>query len=70
VLGTAFWLTPEGEHIWKQGVEPDRVISLERDALPSQPEDDAEVTDDELRGLSDMQLQEAFAALKETPAGS
>jgi carboxyl-terminal processing protease len=69
VLGSAFWLTPEGEHIWKQGVDPDRPISLERDALPSQPEDDAEVTDVELRALSDAQLQEAYAALgASTPA--
>ena len=64
VLGTAFWLTPQGEHIWKEGVEPDRVVTLERDAFPSRPEDDAEVSTSELEGSSDAQLRAAFAALE------
>lgn len=70
VLGTAFWLTPRGDHIWKEGVEPDRVITLERDALPSQPEDDPELNRIELDALSDVQLQEAFSALPATAASS
>lgn len=63
VLGTAFWLTPRGEHIWNEGVDPDRVVPLERDAFPSRPEDDADVTASELEGSTDAQLQAAFAAL-------
>jgi carboxyl-terminal processing protease len=63
ILGTAFWLTPHGEHIWQEGVEPDQVVTLERDAFPSRPEDDPELTALELEESADAQLQAAFAAL-------
>jgi carboxyl-terminal processing protease len=63
VLGTAFWLTAEGEHIWKVGVAPDHLVTLERDAFPARPEDDAEVSAAELEGSADAQLQQAFAIL-------
>jgi carboxyl-terminal processing protease len=70
MLGTAFWLTPDGEHIWQQGVKPDEVVPLARDEFPSRPEDDSEVTLSELRGLTDEQLQAAFAALEEASPAS
>jgi carboxyl-terminal processing protease len=65
VLGTAFWLTPEGEHIWREGVEPDRFVTLDRDVYPSRPEDDPELTASELAETGDAQLQAAFEALGE-----
>ncbi|MFN8594244.1 MAG: S41 family peptidase [Thermomicrobiales bacterium] len=60
VLGNAFWLTPKGEHIWKQGVDPDEVVSLDRNVFASRPEDDPSITTAELSASSDTQLQEAF----------
>lgn len=67
VLGTAFWLTPEGEHVWQNGVEPDQFVSLPPDAFPSRPEDDPELTATELSDSEDDQLQAAFAALEDAP---
>lgn len=65
MLGTAFWLTPSGELIWGEGVDPDTFVSLAPDAFPARPEDDADVTLDELAKLPDRQLQAAFAELAE-----
>ena len=67
VLATAFWLTPDGDHVWKEGVEPDQLVTLARDAFPSRPEDDPEVTESELEGSTDAQLRAAFEALKNAP---
>jgi carboxyl-terminal processing protease len=63
VLATAFWLTPEGEHVWQEGVEPDHFVTLARDAFPSRPEDDPELSASELEASADAQLKAAFAAL-------
>jgi carboxyl-terminal processing protease len=67
VLGTAFWLTPDGERVWKEGVKPDEVIALGRDAYPSRPEDDPQLTLSELQKSSDAQLKAAFNVLNEKP---
>ena len=60
VLATAFWLTPEGDHVWQEGVEPDQFVTLPRDAFPSRPEDDPEMTESELEGSADAQLRAAL----------
>jgi carboxyl-terminal processing protease len=65
VLATAFWLTPEGEHVWQEGVEPDQFVTLARDAFPSRPEDDPEMSVSELEASADAQLQAAFEALED-----
>jgi carboxyl-terminal processing protease len=67
VLATAFWLTPEGDHVWQEGVEPDQFVTLARDAFPSRPEDDPELTESELEGSADAQLRAAFEALEDAP---
>jgi carboxyl-terminal processing protease len=67
VLATAFWLTPEGDLVWKEGVEPDQFVTLARDAFPSRPEDDPELTKGELEGSADAQLRAAFEALGGVP---
>jgi carboxyl-terminal processing protease len=67
VLATAFWLTPDGDHVWQQGVEPDELVTLARDAFPSRPEDDPELTVSELEGSADGQLRAAFEALEGAP---
>jgi carboxyl-terminal processing protease len=67
VLGTAFWLTPEGEHVWQNGVDPDQFVTLAPNAFPSRPEDDPELTAAELTDTEDDQLQAAFAALEDAP---
>jgi len=67
VLATAFWLTPDGDHVWKEGVEPDQFVTLARDAFPSRPEDDPELTESELEGSADAQLRAAFDAVEDVP---
>lgn len=67
VLGTAFWLTPEGEHVWQDGVDPDQFVTLAPNAFPSRPEDDPELTAAELTDTEDDQLQAAYAALEDAP---
>jgi len=67
VLATAFWLTPEGDHVWQEGVEPDQFVTLATDAFPSRPEDDPELTESELEGSADAQLRAAFATLGGVP---
>jgi carboxyl-terminal processing protease len=67
VLATAFWLTPQGERVWQEGVDPDQFVSLARDAFPSRPEDDPVVSESELAASADAQLQAAFAALDDGP---
>ena len=63
VLATAFWLTPDGDLVWKEGVEPNQFVTLARDAFPSRPEDDPELTASELEGSTDAQLRAAFEGL-------
>lgn len=68
ILGTAFWLTPEGEHVWQQGVDPDTFVSMAPDEFPVRPEDDPNLTAEELATSNDAQLQAAFAAIETTAA--
>ncbi|MDQ2652971.1 MAG: S41 family peptidase [Chloroflexota bacterium] len=65
ILGTAFWLTPKGEHVWQEGVDPDQFVMMESNEFPARPEDDPDMTQAELAATSDVQLQAAFAALDE-----
>ena len=62
ILGTAFWLTPKGEHVWQEGVDPDEFVMMESNEFPARPEDDPDMTETELEASSDVQLQAAFAA--------
>jgi carboxyl-terminal processing protease len=70
VLGTAFWLTPHGERMWKEGVKPDETVALDRDAYPSRPEDDPQLDLTELHASADAQLKAAFDLLNEKPVAS
>lgn len=65
VLGTAFWLTPKGEHVWQEGVDPDEFVMMESNEFPARPEDDPDMTLSELTSSSDVQLQAAYAALED-----
>ncbi len=61
-MGISLWLTPDGESLWNQGVDPDLEIANEpgvRITLPYTFEGN-EVTDDEFAALEDDQLLTAF----------
>ncbi|HEV2108311.1 MAG TPA: S41 family peptidase, partial [Thermomicrobiales bacterium] len=63
VIGTGLWLTPEGESIWKEGVEPDRRVSLDSGVYAVVPADDANITARELARMEDTQLRAAQAVV-------
>ena len=63
LLGTALWLSAEGERLWKEGVEPDREVEMPLDATPSRPADDAELSAADWAGVDDPQLEAAVEAL-------
>ncbi len=65
LLGTALWLTADGEQLWRKGVEPSRQVELPFDAVPSRPSDDGSVTVAELGQSSDDQLQVAYREVTE-----
>lgn len=70
VLGTKLWLTPDGDEIWKVGVDPDIELTPEQDELPAIPllfEGD-QVTSEQLAESGDTQLQAGVDAL--TGAGA
>lgn len=60
LLGTAFWLTPNGEQIWRRGVEPDLTVELPASAAPHRPGADRRVSAEEFAAIEDAQLQRAF----------
>jgi carboxyl-terminal processing protease len=57
LLGTALWLSADGERLWREGVEPDREVPMPLDAIPSRPTDDADLSADEWAALDDAQLK-------------
>ena len=60
VLGTALWLEPDGDQIWKTGLDPDQEVGLADDAEQLRAFSDPEITLDELTASSDEQLKAAF----------
>jgi carboxyl-terminal processing protease len=67
LLGTALWLSADGERLWREGVEPDREVPMPLDALPSRPSDDADLSADEWTALDDAQLKAAVDDVVDGP---
>ena len=63
LLGTALWLEPDGDQIWKQGVEPDEEVILPESGEQIRPSQDNDISSSELQASSDSQLQAAFDAI-------
>jgi carboxyl-terminal processing protease len=68
VIGTNFWLTPNGELAWHKGIEPDLEISLAPESEIQSPSDDPRLSKAELEKTTDDQLkkahQEVLAAVR------
>jgi len=60
LLGTALWLEPDGEQIWKHGVAPDDEVKLPPDSDQVRPSVGGEISLSELQASSDVQLKAAF----------
>ena len=63
LLGTALWLEPDGDQVWKTGVVPDQEVALEPGEFISRPSDDAELTTSELVATGDAQLIAGYETL-------
>jgi carboxyl-terminal processing protease len=63
LIGTALWLDPDGNRLWKEGVAPEKVVEMPLDAWPSRPVDDPDVTAAELAASEDVQLTAAVESL-------
>lgn len=65
LLGTKLWLTADGEQIWKRGVEPTTVVTLEPGVSPTLPIEfeTEEVSREQLQSLEDTQLLTAYREL-------
>lgn len=63
LLGTALWLSADGERLWKEGVAPDREVKMPLDASPSRPTDDRDLSPGEWSALDDPQLKAAAQLL-------
>jgi carboxyl-terminal processing protease len=63
LLAVAEWLTPDGRQIWHQGIKPDIEVTLPRDVLPVQPEQDNKPAEPEGPG-DDVQLKKAIEVLR------
>lgn len=60
LLGTQQWLTPDGELIRGQGIEPDELVALPEDVAPLRPAEAAELSVSALLNGPDTQLARAF----------
>lgn len=63
VLGTALWLTPNGEQVWHVGVSPNIEVELPAGVDPLRPKSGRSITADELEQSGDTQVQRAFQEL-------
>lgn len=70
VIGTGLWLTPDGQSIWKEGVDPDEEITLPFGDYPVVPADDTNITARELARSDDTQLQAAQNEASQLAAGT
>ncbi len=71
LLGTKLWLTASGEEIWKRGVEPETVVTLEPGVSPRLPiefETDS-LTEEDLAAIEDTQLLTAYRSVVSTAGG-
>jgi carboxyl-terminal processing protease len=66
LLGTALWLEPDGDQIWREGVHPDREVLLAADGEQVRPPESAEITLSTLQDSTDSQLQAAYEQITGT----
>ena len=66
LLAIKEWLTPKGESFWHKGVTPQVKLGLPDDASPLLPENEKDMTSEQLRSGADHQLLRAIEILSAT----
>ncbi|MBC8078544.1 MAG: S41 family peptidase [Chloroflexales bacterium] len=64
LLGTAQWLTPNGDEVRGVGIAPDEEVRLEGEATPLSPREAAELSPEALRTTDDTQLRRALEVVE------
>ena len=64
LLATEMWLTPKGRVIWHKGIEPDIVVEMDAEVMPSIPETERDLTAEQLQKSNDAQLLRAIEELQ------
>ncbi len=59
-LGTSEWLTPNGRQIWHHGITPDIAVALPPDGVPLIPDQEGDMTAEQLQASQDTQLLRAL----------
>jgi carboxyl-terminal processing protease len=62
-LAVEEWLTPNGQTIWHKGITPDFVVPLPGEVTPLFPEEERDMTPQQLRETKDSQLLKALDLL-------
>jgi carboxyl-terminal processing protease len=65
LLAVREWLTPDGHTIWHKGITPNVVISLPPEVAPLFPEEERNMTPQQLKASKDTQLLEALKLVSE-----
>jgi carboxyl-terminal processing protease len=63
ILGTSWWLTPDGHRIFGVGITPDQKVQLQGTALPTDPTDLTAMTATQFAASTDAQLIAAVGDL-------
>jgi carboxyl-terminal processing protease len=67
LLAVQEWLTPNGTKIWHKGIRPNFVVSLPEGVSPLFPEEEQDMTPEELKAGKDTQLLKALDLVAEEP---
>jgi len=65
LLAVQEWLTPNGSQIWHKGIPPDFVVSLSEGVAPLLPEEEQDMTLQQLKASRDTQLLKALELVTE-----
>jgi carboxyl-terminal processing protease len=65
MLAVREWLTPDGNKIWHKGITPNLVVSLPEGASPLFPEEEQDMTRQQLDAAGDTQLRKALNLVDE-----
>jgi len=63
LLAVQEWLTPDGHTFWHKGIAPNTVISLPPEVAPIFPEEERDMSPQQLKASKDNQLLRALDLL-------